>query len=62
MGVLVFVCRRQATKWSQGSKSTLSYQGLKNETAEIKCSVCGLSHNFFQIETRLVDDNLPIGD
>jgi hypothetical protein len=59
MGVLVFVCPTSGHEVVEIDPA--SYQGLKHETAEIKCSACGLSHNFFQIETRLVDDNLQIG-
>jgi hypothetical protein len=62
MGVLVFVCPTSGQEVVTGLEiDPASYQGLKHETAEIKCSACGLSHNFFQIETRLVDDNLQIG-
>ena len=62
MGVLVFVCPTSGHEVVTGLEiDPTSYQGLKNETAEIKCSACGLSQNFFQIETQLVHDNPPIG-
>jgi hypothetical protein len=62
MGMLVFVCPTSGNEVVTGLEiDPTSYQGLKNETAEIRCSACGLSHNFFQIETRLVDDNLAVG-
>ena len=61
MGVLVFVCPTSGHEVVTGIEiDPASYQGLKHETVEIKCSACGLSHNFFQIETRWVDDNIPI--
>jgi hypothetical protein len=59
MGVLVFVCPTSGHEVVTGLEiDPASYKGLQKESAEIKCSDCGHTHNLFQIEARLLDDNL----
>jgi hypothetical protein len=58
MGVLVFVCPTSGHEVVEIDPA--SYQGLKHETAEIKCSACGLSQNFFRSKHDW-SDNLQIG-
>jgi hypothetical protein len=61
MGVLVFVCPTSGHEVVTGLEiDPASYQGLKHETAEIKCSACGLSQNFFRSKHDW-SDNLQIG-
>jgi hypothetical protein len=52
MGVLVFVCPTSGHEVVEIDPA--SYQGLKHETAEIKCFGLRSQPELFQIETRLV--------
>jgi hypothetical protein len=58
MGALVFICPTSGHEVATGLEiDSTSYKGLQKESAEIRCN-CGHTHNLFQIEARLVDDNL----
>jgi len=57
MGALVFVCPTSGHEVSTGLEiDPESYRALPEGLAEIKCPACGLTHNLYQVEARLVDD------
>jgi hypothetical protein len=59
MGVLVFICPTSGHEVATGLEiDPASYKRLQKESTEIRCSDCGQTHNLFQIEARLVDNNL----
>ena len=63
MGALVFVCPTSGHEVSTGLEiDPTTYRSLPKVLAEIKCPDCGLTHNLFQVEARLIDDGLDPSD
>jgi hypothetical protein len=58
MGALVFVCPTSGHEVSTGLEIDIeSYRALPEVLADIKCPHCGLTHNLYQIEHRLIVDD-----
>ena len=56
MGALVFVCPTSGREVSTGVEiDAESFRHLPKVLAEISCPACGLTHNLYQVEVRLVD-------
>lgn len=63
MGALVFVCPTSGHEVSTGLEiDPMTYMDLPKVLAEIKCPDCGLTHNLFEVEARLIDDGLDSSD
>ena len=58
MSALLFVCPTSGREISTGVDIDLGsfYQGLPRVLADIKCPDCGLTHNLFEVQSRLTDE------